>query len=150
MRRGQGRKRPLSLCVALVLLEQQFPRRRRALTLFYRALWDQGAPQRSEQHPTWYRSVGRYIADGRKWMRTDPFWRQMIEQAQKPGLRAKWEPHPDELERYYRNAQMPMFDGTASRPVALSADYAALLKQVRLLQRAGQRFLKDLERERNR
>ncbi len=79
-------------------------------------------------------------------------YRQMVARAKKPALRAQWEPHPKWEERYYRNAQMPTFDGSASRvrPVTLSADYVGLLKQIEKCVLAGQRFLKDLDRKRNR
>lgn len=146
MRRGQGRKRPLALCVGLALLDAQFRKRQADLFLFYRTLMGQRAPQRLKQHATWYRTVGRYIRDGHAWMDADPLWLQMMAHGKKPALRAKMEPDPDPIEAFY-GRQMPVFDGIKSRPAAISVDYVSLLKQIREVQKAGQRFLKDLERQ---
>lgn len=143
LRRGRGQRRPLSLALALALLDQRFPRRRADLTRFYRALIGQSAPQRPRQHATWYRTVGRYIRDGHRWMKTDPYWRQIAAQAKKPALRARKEAHPDPIEAYY-GVQMPVFDGRNESVVSLPVGCLDLLKQSADIQYEGQRFLKRL------
>ncbi len=144
MRRGQGRRRPLALCHALAMLDQRFWRA--DLFLFYRALLDQPAPGVSRQHATWYRTVGLYIKEGRKWMKTDPEWKKLRVLTKQPPLRAQTEPHPDEWERYYHNARMPMFDGSAARPFTMSPGFLAVLAQSSEIQRLGARFLRALDR----
>lgn len=146
LRRGRGQRRPLSLALALALLDQRFPRRRADLTLFYRALMGQSAPQQSRQHATWYRTVGRYIHGGRRWMKTDPYWRRIAAQAKKPALRARKEAHHDPIEAYY-GVQMPVFDGETARVISLPASYKDLLEQNFAIQYEGQRFLDRLAAE---
>ncbi len=92
MRRGQGQKRPLALCIAFVQLNQMFRRRRADLMSFYRALCNagkRGDPPVNRRNQTWYRTVSNYTRRGLKWMDTDPAWQRVVREAEEASRQAE-------------------------------------------------------------